>query len=142
MVTIEIKTLIDITRTNVIRHTQGSILELDQHRNFTTLVQCAELRSVIEFADNPTVEKIDIKNLGFGSNYKGKHNVWTFTFNPDREYVYADDKGNNFNLLIEDIHQVPIIKNLKESINIEKSVFDCKDGQYKNIIIKALSGSS
>jgi hypothetical protein len=87
MSTIEIRTLIDITRTNVSRANQGSSLELDQHRNFTTLIQCAEIRSIVMFDSNPTVEKVDIKGMGFGSAYKGKQNVWTFTFDPDRQDV-------------------------------------------------------
>lgn len=140
MATIEIKTLIDITRTNVSRANQGSGLELDQHRNFTTLIQCAEIRSIVVFDLNPTVEKVDIKGMGFGSDYKGKHNVWTFSFDPDRQDVYNDGEGNSLLLLINDLHQVPVIKNLTETVNIDKAVFDCKDNQYKNILIKAISG--
>lgn len=140
MATIEIKTLIDITRTNVTRSPQGSGLELDQHRNFTTLIQCAEIRSIVVFDSSPTVEKIDIKGMGFGSNYKGKQNVWTFAFDPDRQDVYNDGEGNSLLLLINDLHQVPVIKNLTETVNIDKAVFDCKDNQYKNILIKAISG--
>ena len=140
MSTIEIKTLIDITRTNVIRINQGSNLELDQHRNFTTLIQCAEIRSIVMFDSNPTVEKVDIKGLGFGSAYKGKQHVWTFAFDPDRQDVYNDGSGNDLICLIDDLHLVPIIKNLTETVNIDKAVFDCKDNQYKNILIKAISG--
>ena len=140
MSTIEIRTLIDITRTNVSRANQGSSLELDQHRNFTTLIQCAEIRSIVMFDSNPTVEKVDIKGMGFGSAYKGKQNVWTFTFtfDPDRQDVYGS--GNDLAFLIDDLHQVPVIKNLTETVNIDKAVFDCKDNQYKNILIKAISG--
>ena len=138
MSTIEIRTLIDITRTNVSRANQGSSLELDQHRNFTTLIQCAEIRSIVMFDFNPTVEKVDVKGMGFGSAYKGKQNVWTFTFDPDRQDVYGS--GNDLAFLIDDLHQVPVIKNLTETVNIDKAVFDCKDNQYKNILIKAISG--
>lgn len=142
MAIIEIQSLIDITQTNVVRLNQGSELNLNQQRNFTTLKQCIELRSIMLFDQGPVCLNKDIKGLGFGSNYKGKHNVWTFYFNPDREDVYRDEEGNNIGLLLEDIHAVPIIKNLKETINIDKAIFDIKDPQATNIIIKALQAQS
>jgi hypothetical protein len=142
MSTIEIKTLIDVTRTNVVRANQGSSLELDQQRNFTTLIQCAEMRSIVMFESNPQMEKVDIKGLGFGSAYKGKQHVWTFKFDPDRQDVYNDGSGNDLAFLINDLHLVPIIKNLTETVNIDKAVFDCKDNQYKNILITAISGKN
>lgn len=132
---IEIKTLIDITNTKVIRLSQGSQLQLDQNKNFITLTQCVELRSIVHYDQGPIVEKVDIKELGFGSAYKGKHHVWTFTFSPDRKQVYLDNEGNAIGLLIDDLHEVPIIKNLTESINIVRAIFDLKDSATKNTII-------
>jgi hypothetical protein len=138
---IEIKTLIDITNTGVLRLTQGTALELDQNRNFSTLRQCCEMRSVIFYQSPSSIEEIDVKNLGFGSSYKGTNNVWTFRFSPDRSDVYIDNDGNSIGQLIEDIHEVPVIRNLKETINIHKAIFDCKDSKFKNTIIKALQGT-
>jgi len=138
---IEIQTLIDITNTRVVRLTQGSQQALDQNRNFITLCQCIELRSVVSYDQSPTCEKVDIKNLGFGTNFKGKHNLWTFTFVPDREGVYRDAEGNEIGFLLEDIHAVPIIKNLTETINIDRTIFDLKDSKAKNTIIKARPGT-
>ena len=135
---IEITTLIDITQTKVDRLTQGSQLEMDQNKNFNILRQCLEMRSVISYDNQPVAETLDIKNKGFGSLYKGKHRVWTFVFTPDRENVYLDESGNQVGYLIDDVHEVPVIQNLKESINITRSVFDCKDSIHKNTIIKAL----
>lgn len=139
---IEISTLVDITNTKVIRLNQGSQLEVDQNRNFITLKQCAEIRSVILFDGSPTVEEVDLKGLGFGTNYKGKHKVWTFVFSPDQPDVYSDLNGNSVAELVNDLHNVPIIKNLTESVNISKAIFDCKDPTNKNIIIKALQGTA
>lgn len=137
---IEIRTLFDITNTQVMRLTQGSQLEMDQCRNFITLKQCIELRSIVEYDRDPEVEKIDIKGLGFGSAYKGKNLVWTFRFTPDREDVYKDDSDNVLGLLINDLHGVPIIKNLTESINIDKAVFNVLDNTYKNTTVRLFSG--
>jgi hypothetical protein len=63
MDTIEIQTLIDITNTNVVRPNQGTQLEMNQYRNFTTLRQCAEIRSVILYDNNPHVILEDVKGL-------------------------------------------------------------------------------
>lgn len=134
---IEIKTLIDITKPKVYRPGQGSLLEQNQFKNWTTLQQCIGLRSIIEYDDPPTSEMIDLKGLGFGNKYKGNHRVWTFKFRPDRSLAYDDSEGNVIGLLLHDIDQVPIIEKLEETINIPKAVFDLENPQYKNIIIKA-----
>jgi hypothetical protein len=135
---IEIKTLVDITRPEVYRPGQGSLLEQNQYKNWITLQQCIGLRSIIEFDTPPVSEKIDIKGMGFGNKYKGHHQVWTFIFRPDRTLAYDDQNGNPIGLLLSDIDQVPIIQNLTETINISKAVFDLDSPQYKNIIVKVL----
>jgi hypothetical protein len=140
METIEIQTLIDITNTKVARPNQGSQLELDQFRNFTTLKQCIEIRSIITYDFDPEVVNIDIKNLGFGTQYKGKNRVWTFRFHPDRKSVYVDETGNSVGGLINDLDKVPLIKNLTETINIDKAIFDCRELATKNTIIKVIKG--
>lgn len=139
MQVIEIQTLIDITDTKINRLKQGLNLEHDQFRNFTTLKQCVEMRSIITYDSSPSIEVKDIKDMGFGSKYKGKHSIWTFRFSPDREGAYADERGQ-LESLLEDIHGVPFIKNLKETINIEKAVFDLRDSNFKNTIVKNLQG--
>lgn len=137
---IEIQTLIDITNTRVIRLVQGTQLALDQNRNFITLLQCIELRSIISYNSPPTCEKIDIKSCGFGTVYKGKHMVWTFKFMPDRQDAYLDERGRHTNSLSTDLHQVPVIKNLLETLNIDIAVFDLESTEYKNTVIKMLPG--
>lgn len=138
---IEISTLIDITNTGVVRINQGSQLEIDQQRNFVTLIQCAEIRSIISYEEPPVVETIDVKDLGFGSDFKGLQRVWKFTFSPDRVDVYTDARKDPLGELVNDLHAIPIIKNLTESVNIAKAVFDCNSPTAKNIIIQALPGT-
>lgn len=137
---IEIKTLIDITNTKVSRASQGTQLELDQYRNFVTLKQCSEIRSIISYDTDPVMEVVDIKDLGFGSKYKGKQAVWTFRFSPDREGVY-DNGEHEAGGLFDDINEVPVVKKLSETINIDKSIFDTKTVNFKNTIIKAIKGT-
>jgi hypothetical protein len=137
---IEITTLIDITYTGINRLNQGSKIQLDQQRNFNTLIQCLELRSIINYQLPPVSEKIDIKNLNFGSIFKGKHNVWTFRFSPDRTGAYFNEEYGLVGELINDINEVPIIKNLTETINIDKAIFNLTDSVNKNTLIKAYTG--
>lgn len=141
MDTIEIQTLVDVTKTGVVRPNQGSQLEYDQNRNFTTLLQCVEIRSIVSYNNSPKVTTVELKNLGFGTDYKGKHKIWSFTFVPDREDVYLDVEGNTIGHLFEDLDGVPIIKNLTETINMSKAIFDCKDLASRNTIIKAHKGT-
>jgi hypothetical protein len=140
MENIEIKTLIDITNTKVARPNQGTSIQYEQFRNFTTVMQCIGLRCIVTYDDSPTVEEVDIKGIGFGSAYKGKHKVWTFRFKPDRLLAYEDDE-NSVGLLIHDMHEVPIIQKLTETININKAVFFTYESQYKNTIITAHKGT-
>lgn len=135
MNTIEVKTLVDITNTRVNRSSQGTQLALDQQRNFITLTQCLEIKSIIAYTDRPQIEECDVKNIGFGSKYRGKQRVWTFRFTTDRDSVYQDNDGNPIGGLIEDLHEVPVIKNLTETVNIDKSIFDCKDLNYRNTVV-------
>jgi hypothetical protein len=137
---IEIKTLIDITDTKVIRISQGTQLQHDQCRNFTTLKQCVEIRSIISYDTSPTMEVVDVKDMGFGSKHKGKQAVWTWRFSPDRTGVYTDNV-TEVGGLIEDVNGVPVIQKLTETINIDKAIFELKDSSAKNTIIKALQGT-
>lgn len=137
---IEIQTLVDITETKIARPNQGSALEYDQHRNFTTLKQCVELRSIISYDSSPQVEESDVKDRGFGTKFKGKHKVWTFRFVPDRSGAYVLD-NNEVGCLVEDINQVPVIQKLNETINMDKAIFELKDPATKNTIIRALQGT-
>lgn len=140
MLVVEIQTLIDITNTNVIRLRPGQQLEHDQYRNFTTLKQCLEIRSNIIYVTDPYAETVDISDMGFGGNFTGQHKVWTFRFNPEREGAYASNY-DPIASLYDDIHNVPIIQKLTESINIDMAIFDLRDPAYRNTIIKALQGT-
>ena len=131
---IEIKTLVDITDTNVNRPRPGLEKEHDQYKNFTTLKQCVEIRSNIIYDAKPTVETIDVKDLGFGSKFKGKQQVWAFRFSPDRSGVYLEG-SNQVSTLYNDINSAPVIQNLTETIKMDVSVFELLDPTSKNTII-------
>lgn len=138
---IEIQTLVDITDTKVNRPRPGLQKEHDQFRNVTTLKQCLELRANIMFDEDPSVESKDIKDLGFGSKFKGKHQVWTFRFSPERAGSYQDG-GDEIGALINDIHGVPIVQKLTETINMDTAIFDLKDPVNKNTVVKTVQGAN
>ena len=134
---IEIKTLVDITNTNVRRVNQGTQLQFSQFRNWTTLLQCISLRANIEYEYDPQYEELDIAGMGFGENYSGIHRVWTFRFRPDQISAYANN-NDPILLLKDDLDSVPVIINLTETINIVNALFYISSRQLCNIIIKAL----
>lgn len=133
---IEIKTLIDITNTNVRRINQGTQQELDQFRNWTTMMQTIGMRSIIDYDNDPKCELIDIKGQGFGSEFKGKQMVWTFQFRPDRPDAFAES-SDPICLLKNDLDKVPVIINLTETINITEAVFEIEDNSFRNTVVKA-----
>jgi hypothetical protein len=109
-----IKTLVDVTETNA-RKGQDPI-QVDQQANFNTLYNTIGLRSnPTEF--DITVEKVDLKDLGFGSNYKGKHNVWTIEF-----FVEADE-STSIEFMNSDFDLIPVITGLTETVDLDKGLF-------------------
>lgn len=134
---IEIQTLVDITNTNVRRNNQGTPQQLDQFRNWTTLLQCIGMRAILHYDNDPVVQTVDVKGMGFGSEYTGKHRVWKFQFRPDQAAAFAD-KNSATGLLEQDLDRVPVILNLTETINTKHAVFEINDKIFKNTVIKAL----
>jgi hypothetical protein len=136
MESIEIHTLVDVTNTGVRRANQGTQLELDQFRNWSTLLQCIGLRAIIGYDHPPQVDLKSLKGLGFGSEYRGEHRVWTFTFRPDRVDEFAGE-NSSIDLLKQDLDMIPMIKNLTETVNIVQAVFSTTDTKFCNTVIQA-----
>jgi hypothetical protein len=134
---IKITTLIDITCSNVKRPNEGTALEANQYRNWTTLLQAIGLRALISYTRNPVVEERQIKDYNFGSAYTGKKRVWTLEFTTERDDCWYDNDDPLY-LLLEDLHNVPIIKNLNETINIDRTVFDLKSKEYRNTTVQII----
>ena len=115
-----IKTLVDVTNTNVRRG--DNLLEKNQQSNFDTVIQTVGLR-VNAIPELCTVEKEDLKKHKFGSVFKGKQNVWTIVMNYEFEGALTED------ILIEDFLLVPIITGLNESDTINPKIFDTKSNK-------------
>lgn len=137
MENIKITTLIDITDSKQPRVGANNEKEHNQYKNWQTLLQCIGLRCNIEYETSPQQQTLDIKNLGFGTNFKGKQRIWTFMFQPDRSYSYSD-QTSRVGLLVSDLHLVPVFQNLDETINISKSAFDTIDPENRNTLVELL----
>jgi hypothetical protein len=121
----QIVTLVDITRTNPTRS------ETDQHAlaqqaNFNTLLQSIGLRSNVEWAVDPVESSGSLPYP-----LAGRANYWTWTFEVEREEVFTKD-SNPVGLLLEDLHGVPIISQLNNSVDIDPAVFQTQ-GPKTNI---------
>jgi len=117
-------TLVDITETNARFNKFDRFWK--QQQNFLTVLQTIGLRS------NPTEIKVlnkilDIKDLDFGSAYKGKHNVWTLVFSIENV------DGTSIEMLNHDFNNIPVIDNLDETAKFKNAHFSTKNNTIRNV---------
>ena len=127
-----IYTLIDITETKQYRGADKKLTH--QQANFMTFFQTLCLRQNYLF-DNPP-EKVEmsekeLKEIGFGTNYKGNHNVWCITLTVDEGRTFPELES-----VEKDFDLVPVISGLDETIEINNNVFRTTDKKAKNIVIQ------
>ena len=122
----KIITLVDITRSEASRDETNKI-KLGQQANFNTLLQTIGLRSNIEWLVDPKMEK------GRVPHQDGKANHWIWEFETEREQVFKklDDPVG---LLVDDIHGVPVVNRLNNTVELNPSTFVSK-GNNTNIWI-------
>ena len=126
---LKVYTLIDITETKSYRSADQKLNH--QQANFMTFIQTLMLTMNFFYDKAPTLIECDekkLKELGFGSDYKGSHNVWCLEARVDegRQVPDVETLQNNFDL-------VPVIPNLNETILINNNVFRAKDKKATNI---------
>ncbi len=130
MNTYEIVTLVDITRTQA-RRDELDIIKKSQQANFDSLRQAIELRSNLEWQDDPAA------TLGSLPTADGKARYWRWQFSVEREAVF-EANGDPVALLRQDIHGVPVIANLEETVDLVPSAFLTK-GQVTNTWITVIA---
>lgn len=135
-----VHTLVDITETKVYRHQDTNPMAKSQQQNFLTLLQTIGLRVNPAYTHSPVCEETDVSQYSFGSAYTGSHNVWTFEFSIEYADGFTDELGDEAGLLIKDLHFVPVIAELAETINIRLPVFDTVSSDYRNTIIYPQAG--
>jgi len=112
-------TLVDITRTNSVR-TESSQLKVNQQANFNSLVQAIELRSNVEWQADPKKYTGSLPRPLVG---KAVHWIWEFEC--EREEIFLHDNDPT-GLLKIDLHGVPIIPLLEDSVDIHPAIFQTK----------------
>jgi len=144
MLKITIKTLYDISRTNVVRNFTESMLPLAtpqklienendwyfahrQQSNWETVLQLISLRVQPSSVKDPVVAVEPLKNFGYAKTKKGK--VWTLEFIVDRPGVLTKEK-DPIGLLKDDCTNVPLLTSLTEDTS---DLENQKDNQF-NII--------
>ena len=126
---LKVYTLIDITETKSYRSADQKLNH--QQANFMTFLQTLMLTMNFFYDKAPTLIECDekkLKELGFGSDYKGSHAVWCLEARVDegRQIPDVENLQNDFDL-------VPVIPGLDETIEINNNVFRAKDNKAKNI---------
>ena len=126
---LKVYTLIDITETKSYRSANQKLNH--QQANFMTFLQTLMLTMNFFYDKAPTLIECDekkLKELGFGTDYKGSHNVWCLEARVDegRQVPDIETLQNDFDL-------VPVIPNLNETILINNNVFRAKDKKARNI---------
>lgn len=135
MQTFTIQTLVDITETKQFRHQPGTELAKNQQQNFSMLLQTIGLRANPMFSRSPQVETQDLKSMFFGKAFKGSHRVWTFEFQIEYDGAFLDSLNNDTGLLVKDLHFVPVINELTETIEFKLPVFDTESADYRNTVV-------
>ena len=108
----KIKTTVDITRSNPDRGDPDQIRQ-GQQSNFNTLLQGIGMRANVEWTYNPSRSMLETD---------GKIAYWLWEFTVEREDIFLSD-GDPVGLLKQDLHGVPIIKNLTETETFSKACF-------------------
>jgi len=121
-----IRTLFDITETRARKGDDG--YKVKQQQNYLSILNTIGLRVNPTYVSEPTNSEQILK--GFGTSYKGKQKVWTYTF--DVEYEGALDIAT----MINDFNLCPIITGLDETVDINPAVIRTQDKALTNIIFE------
>lgn len=131
MPTYELITLVDITRSQP-KRTDTDKLRLAQQANFNTLCQAIGLRSNFEYYQNPIEETGSLPH-----DIGGKATYWKWTFITERDDTFLEGNDHT-SLLRKDLHCVPVINDLNNSVDIDPAVFST-EGKNVNTWVYKLS---
>ena len=124
-------TLVDITRSGATRNETDSV-KIGQQANFNSVVQAIGLRANVSWSRDPKMYTGTIPNP-----FKGKANHWMWEFDTERVDEFLKDE-DPVGLLIDDLHGVPIVPLLNNSVDIDPPCFLTK-GENFNTHVEILS---
>jgi hypothetical protein len=133
-------TLIDITKTDAVRHYDKGMFEKEseyeilrnQHRNWQTIIQVISLRTQPMYLSEPVMtvgQELD----DFGTVFD-KGTYWTFQFGVEGEDIF-DLPTQPGKVLLDDLHNVPVVVNLTEDVIIKPAIIDTLNVDTKNTLI-------
>jgi hypothetical protein len=112
-----VKTLVDITKTDVLKEHTDS-LGKHQQDNFNTLLHTLEMRGNISYSTYPYTD-LDI--------WEGKtQKTWIWEFWTEQHELF-ESNNDPVGLLRKDLEFVPFIRGCTESVNFHKSFFAFED---------------
>jgi len=120
-------TLIDITRTDA-KKSDLDDFKIKQQQNFNSLRQTIELRSNVDWHRDPK------KYTGsLPPPFEGKANYWIWEFEVEREDIFLSE-GDPVGLLKQDLNNVPIIRGLDETADINPPAFKTVNGDLNTYV--------
>jgi hypothetical protein len=127
----QIITLVDITRTNPHR-SEVDKKKISQQANFNSLLQAIGMRANASWAIDP---KMHTGALPDDIDGKANHWIWVFDVERDDVFLEGDDPVA---LLVNDLHGVPIIDGLDNSVELSPAAFQTK-GKNQNCWLTIMS---
>jgi hypothetical protein len=133
----KVYTLFDITETRQNRKEPGREFAWQQQQNFIMLLQTIGMRTNPLYDEAPTVKEDNLKNYQFGSAFKGTHKVWSWEFYIEYDGGFTDTAGNPTGLLVDDLHFVPMIVGLDETVDVKLAMLNSNSSEHRNILVYA-----
>ena len=125
-----ITTLVDITRTNATR-SETDERRISQQANFNSLIQAIGMRANVEWREDPI--KLDGR---LPPPWQGRATYWCWEFDVERDQVFEQD-GDPVRLLREDLHGVPVIGKLDDSVELDPCAF-ITEGENVNTVVEII----
>ncbi len=113
----KIVTLVDITRTEPSR-TDPDKLKHAQQANFNSLLQTINLRANITWNHDPKRYEGTLP-----TPFEGRAAYWEWQFESEREDLFLEN-SNPVSLLQKDLHGVPVIDRLTNTVDLTPPIFD------------------
>jgi len=125
-----ITTLVDITR-DIANRAVLTDREKLQQANFNSLRQAIELRAIVQWDKNPT------KHSGrLPEPLDGRAEYWVWEFETERDDLFLRDNDQTA-LLKEDLHGVPIIPGLGETVDLSPAAIQTL-GKNTNTVVEII----
>lgn len=127
-------TLVDITKTNVVRNTPELEFQRNQQRNWESVLQVIGLRAQPMIVLEPLGDMVseDIVRDMFGEMHHGNpQRIWVASFAVEHKEVFLKD-NDILGALKDDFNQVPVVCGLNETARFILPIF-YSHGSLKNI---------